>query len=111
MLLCALSGGRETGFMTREEKLLATGEVLLRRPHPDGGPGLLVVGLPDGALLVKMRSDPAKVIPSAAAGELGRVLTAWNSRDETPFGEVQDPTLQPDPTVWPASLEGPVLDE
>ena len=91
--------------MTREEQLMQIGEVLMDRPHPDGGSGLRLIGLPDRSLLIKLRDLPAKIIPRHVIPEVVEVLTAWRERIAPRQGETLDPTQPVDPST------GPVMDE
>jgi hypothetical protein len=89
--------------MNSEDRLLASGKILMQRPHPAGGVGLLVVGLPNGALMMRMHQQRAKIIPPAAVDELERVIAEWRGR--AAGAAEADPTILPDPE------HGPVLDE
>lgn len=62
------------------EEIVQKGLVLVDEPHPDGGLGLRVWGLPDGSIAVRARSDDGEaffVVGPQGAQRLTDALAFW----------------------------------
>lgn len=78
------------------DAIMASGRVLLDEVHSDGGLGLRVVGLPDGALAVRARTDEGEaffVVGALGTQRLGSALSFWLSTAPV----VAVPTPEPAP--------------